>query len=155
MGLLGLLPPREMCQCGGAAGHEHGLVPETPQKRSLHPYVDFPGVACLNVTQSSDIAQVLRAKFEDLPQRALQSDTDQQILVKIRFAGVVKLKSILLHSQAEDSAPAEMQAFVNMPELDFSSAGAKPASQSWSLVSPSSITADPIEYPAKYARHQG
>lgn len=67
-----------------------------------------------------------------------------------RFTGIVKLKSILLDCFADSSAPSEMRAFINIPDLDFSSAEAKTPTQIWTLVAPDSVTKDPIEYPTKY-----
>lgn len=60
------------------------------------------------------------------------------------------MKSILLDCFADNSAPSEMRAFINMPDIDFSSVESKTSAQSWTLVSPTSITKDPIEYPTKY-----
>jgi hypothetical protein len=43
-----------------------------------------------------------------------------------------------------------MRAFLNMPEIDFSSADTRTPTQNWILVPPASLTKDPVEYPAKY-----
>lgn len=67
-----------------------------------------------------------------------------------RFTGIVKLKSILLDCFGDSSAPSEMRAFINMPDIDFSSAESRAPTQNWILVSPTSLTKDPVEYPTKY-----
>lgn len=157
-----------MCKCGGATSHEHGLVPETVQKKSLHPYIDFNGVTCLNAkkTHLADLPKILRATFYPALNVVLESDTDQQLLLKIRyyqqglyaflctimdsFSGLVKVKGIIIYSEADFTSPSEMKAFTNSPDLDFVSAESRPATQTWQLVAPSSITAEPIEYATKY-----
>lgn len=81
-----------MCRCGGANDHEHGLAPEVVQKRSLHSYVDFSGSTCLNVKKSSALRSCLREKFEtDSEIVVLESDADQQLLIKIPYNNVSSL----------------------------------------------------------------
>lgn len=73
-----------MCRCGGATDHEHGLAPEVVQKRSLFPYVDFVATTCLNVKRMVALSSCLREKFETSSEViSLESDADQQLLVKI------------------------------------------------------------------------
>jgi len=62
----------------------------------------------------------------------------------------MKIKSISIHSPADGSSPAELRAFANQPDLDFSSIEKKTPTQQWDLVEPSVIQHDvPIEYPVK------
>lgn len=63
---------------------------------------------------------------------------------------MMKIKSILIHSPADSSAPAELRAYINQPDLDFSSIESKPVTQQWNLVAPFSILLEePLEYSVK------
>jgi hypothetical protein len=63
---------------------------------------------------------------------------------------MMKIKSISIHSAADGSAPAELRAYINQPELEFSSIESKPVTQQWALVSPASIKSDePLDYATK------
>ena len=79
-----------MCRCGGANDHEHGLAPEVVQKRSLYPYIDFSGTTCLNVKRSSALRSCIREKFDiDSENIYLESDADQQLLIKITYSSII------------------------------------------------------------------
>ena len=69
-----------MCQCQGATEHQHGLG---NIQTSLHPYIDFANAICLNAVNSTKINHVLRPRFSDPQAAEIQSDLDDQLLVKI------------------------------------------------------------------------
>lgn len=143
-------PSRKMCQCGGGADHQHGAVAETPVVRSLHPYIDLETIKCLNAKKPTNVESVFRGTFQAPTSAWLESDTDAQIILKIAFQGLMKIKSISLHCCTDNSAPAELSVFINQPDLDFSSIEGKTPTQSWPLVSPASQSGtEPIEYPTK------
>lgn len=77
-----------MCRCGGAGDHEHGIAKEIIQIHSLFDHVDFEKSHCLNIRKSGDLRQVFREKFEDssVKEAFLESDADQQIIIKIQYA---------------------------------------------------------------------
>lgn len=86
-----------MCQCGGAALHQHGSVAETPILVCLNPYIDLKSVSCLNIRKPANIEFVFRTKFnEAIGNRApLRSDTDPQMIIKIPYNSIFKLNMIL------------------------------------------------------------
>lgn len=62
----------------------------------------------------------------------------------------MKIKSISIHSAADYNAPAELRAFINQPDLEFSSIESKPSTQQWVLVAPASVKSnEPVEYATK------
>ncbi len=62
----------------------------------------------------------------------------------------MKIKSICIHTSEDSKAPKEMRAFVNMPDLDFSSIDKKTAAQQWHMVASSQMKpGQPIEYNTK------
>lgn len=62
----------------------------------------------------------------------------------------MKIKSLSIHCHNDESGPAEMRAFINKPDLDFSSIDQHQPTQSWTMLPPDRIMADePIEYPTK------
>lgn len=74
-----------MCQCGGGAEHNHGLVKETPVIRSLHPYIDPNQIICLNAKKPTNVESVFRGNFADSSELCLESDTDPQLIIKIPY----------------------------------------------------------------------
>lgn len=64
-----------------------------------------------------------------------------------RFAGQVKLHSILLRSSLSNSAPRTLKVFINRDDIDFSAAGDLPPTQEFEL----SQTSDIQEVPVKRA----
>lgn len=139
-----------MCQCGRGADHQHGAVVETPVIRSLHPYIDLATIKCLNSKKPTNVESVFRASFQAPTTSWLESDTDAQIIIKILFEGLMKIKSICLHCPTDESAPSELLAFTNQPDLDFASIEGKTPTQKWDLVAPmSQNTTEPIDYPTK------
>lgn len=78
-----------MCNCGGAADHEHGLDEAASSLcSSLHAFIDMANSSVLNASRdSAPLAQVLRSRYHrtlaDGPGH-LASDTDPQLLVKIQ-----------------------------------------------------------------------
>lgn len=139
-----------MCQCGGGAEHQHGYVAETPILCSLHAYMDLEHIQLLNAKRPSPALQVIRETFQAASEAAIVSDADPQLLIKIPFTGLVKIKSILLHTASDSSSPAELRAFINQPDMDFGAAESKTPTQQWSMVQPASLASgEPIEYTTK------
>jgi len=98
----------------------------------------------------------------DDPQCYLESDSDDQILIRIPFNGVCRLKSILLKTGPGDLTPDSIVLFVNQdPPVDFSDdlearcaispTSGKKGGPSQTLES-IAVTKDVAEYPLRAAR---
>ncbi len=85
-GLFVTFPPVAMgCRCGGGAEHEHAVDPEAASAKSLHSFVDFAQSSVLNAQSSGGgLGEVLRAKYSGGGGQCLESDADQQLLLKIQ-----------------------------------------------------------------------
>ena len=68
-----------MCQCGGAAEHEHGLRPETVLVKSLHQYIDYPKIVALNALPVDDWIKIFTFAVDS----GIQSSLDPQIILQI------------------------------------------------------------------------
>ena len=51
--------------------------------------------------------------------RWMESDDDEQLLIRIPFTGSVKLKAFSLSSGGDDQGPRTMKAFINRDDIDF------------------------------------
>ena len=77
----------------------------------------------------------------------VESDADEQMIIRIPFTSTVKLKSILVKTLNDDSAPSNLKIFAN-EYLDFNDIENDPKpSQELELVQSS----DCIEYPLKFS----
>lgn len=80
-----------MCNCGGAAEHEHGLDEvKSALCAPLNAFIDMRASSVLNVTKdSAPLAHILRPRYlsqaESTEVGHLFSDTDPQLLVKLQY----------------------------------------------------------------------
>ncbi|XP_035759917.1 PITH domain-containing protein 1, partial [Egretta garzetta] len=78
----------------------------------------------------------------------VESDDDEELLFNIPFTGNVKLKGVIVMGEDDDTHPAEMRLFKNIPHMSFDDAAREP-DQMFSL------NRDPtgeLEYSTKIAR---
>ena len=82
-----------MCQCGGAAEHEHGVDEGALASNmcSLHQYIDMSKCQALNAQRGYELGHILRARFVDRKDAVLESDADQQLIVKIQYESVLSM----------------------------------------------------------------
>ena len=54
-------------------------------------------------------------------EQVLDSDADEQLIIRLPFTSTVRIKSICVIGSSADTAsnPAEMQAFINRDDVDF------------------------------------
>lgn len=123
-----------MCKCGGADEHNHQV---TEQSKNLVKFIDLPKCKILN----SKHPELLEKSLTD-PENSkyLQSDLDNEILVKVSFNSNIKLKAIAIKSNANS-----LKCFTNNENLSFSSCQTTTPQQSWSLVDIEGV----VEYPTK------
>jgi len=66
--------------------------------------------------------------------RSVESDADDQLIVRIPFTGSVKLRSILIKSGPGPQTPAKLSVFVNEDGLDFEDVASKTPAQEFEIV---------------------
>lgn len=84
--------------------------------------------------------------------RYLESDADDQLIIRIPFTGQVKLRSLLLKAGPTDQTPAALHLYPNLDNLDFEEAsqGTHPApAQKLESIA---VSRDVIEYPLRTAK---
>ena len=83
----------------------------------------------------------------------MESDTDEQLLIKIPFTQVVKLHSLLLQYQERDFAPSSIKLFVNRPNIGFDEASDESGTQNFpELDATDVLEGKPI--PVKFVKFQ-
>uniref|UniRef100_A0A8C5DMR8 PITH domain-containing protein 1 n=2 Tax=Gouania willdenowi TaxID=441366 RepID=A0A8C5DMR8_GOUWI len=132
--------------CGCAAEHEPA---ERGVEFSLYQRIDLDQMQCLNESRDGHG----RLVFKPYDQRKdrekfVESDADEELLFNIPFTGSVKLKGLIISGEDDESHPAEIRLYKNIPQMSFDDVGREPE-QAFRL------NRDPLaelEYPTKIAR---
>ncbi|ORZ19241.1 DUF1000-domain-containing protein [Lobosporangium transversale] len=116
--------------------HDHDELPDSGLvHESLYQKIDHDNVTCLNEAEPNSGKSVLKPWHEKMDDtKFVESDADEQLIFRIPFTGLVKLKSISLRTDPGESAPRKMKAFVNKDDLDFDNAESTVPTQEWDLV---------------------
>ncbi|KAI1300106.1 hypothetical protein EDD11_006304 [Mortierella claussenii] len=116
--------------------HDHDESPDSGLvHESLYQRIDHDNVTCLNEAEPNSGRSVLKPWHEKLDDtKFVESDADEQLIIRIPFTGLVKLKSISLRSEPGETAPRKMKAFINHDDLDFDNAESTVPTQEWDLV---------------------
>uniref|UniRef100_A0A3Q3JL20 PITH domain-containing protein 1 n=1 Tax=Monopterus albus TaxID=43700 RepID=A0A3Q3JL20_MONAL len=141
---------------GHGHGHGHGCGCEgehEPAERGLeyglYQRIDLEKVQCLNESRDGDGKLVFKPwdqRNERDKVSAVQSLSSGQLFCI--FTGSVKLKGIIISGEDDDSHPAEIRLYKNIPQMSFDDTGREPE-QAFRL------NRDPVaelEYPTKIAR---
>lgn len=117
-----------MCRCGGASEHQHLAAPAYVE-RTLHPYVDH-AQSTLNRDHDPALKRVVRESFH-VDQDFMLSSKEGIIFV-LRFVDAVRIKAVMLHGCAADTAPRRFSLIANpKAELDISTIDALKPSQAF------------------------
>lgn len=94
----------------------------------LSPFINKAGCECLNESDEHPLAHCLTSKGG-----YLESDCDEQLIIRIEFNQAIKLHSLRLQGPAE-KGPKTVKVFQNLPQtLDFDSADRNEATQTLDL----------------------
>ncbi|EIM91184.1 DUF1000-domain-containing protein [Stereum hirsutum FP-91666 SS1] len=98
--------------------HDHSSEATGPQD-NLFIHIDRSNVVALNTTGEGK--EVIKPWHERLDEGVyLESDADDQMIIRIPFTGSVKLRSILLKTGPGDQTPEKVALFANADAMDFS-----------------------------------
>jgi len=127
--------------------HDHSDDIEPALQTLLWKQIEFENITTLNETEPKSGAMIVEKTWPQRlnPEPLLQSDTDEQLLMFVPFAGTVKLHSILLRSSTDDTAPQTLKIFVNKEGLDFSAASEEKPTQELALSQTSDIQDIPVK----------
>jgi len=143
---------------GGAGGCDecdHDADPERGFEETLYPYIDLPQVTCLNEITDGAGRKCLRPWSDRAdPDRFVESDADEQLILFIPFTGNVKLKAIIVVTENNDTRPTVMKAFKNRDDIDFDLADSLTPTQTWQLVE-GPPGHDGLKYETRASQFQG
>ncbi|KAL9126259.1 MAG: hypothetical protein Q9217_004672 [Psora testacea] len=138
---------REQGGHGHDHGHDHADDAEPALQSLIWKQIDFDNIRCLNESETDAGRKVVEKTWQQRlePQPELLSDADEQLLLFLPFAGVLKLHSILIRSSESSSSPRTLKLYHNRDDLDFSTASDLSPTQSLHV----SQTNDVQELPVK------
>ncbi|ESK89291.1 thioredoxin trp26 family protein [Moniliophthora roreri MCA 2997] len=103
--------------------HDHDHDHEHEQggaQDNLYQHIDRQHVVALNASDNGKGPDVIKPWHERLgEEKFVESDADDQLILRIPFTGSVKLRSLLLKSGPTDQTPAKVLVFANENNLDF------------------------------------
>ncbi|KAK6535207.1 hypothetical protein TWF694_001676 [Orbilia ellipsospora] len=104
------------------AGHSHDDDVTPAIQSSLYNCIDFDAVSTLNESERNAGKKILRKTWDERlsTDPELESDSDQELLMFIPFAGIVKLHSLLIYAPPDGTSPRTLKIYVNRNDLDFS-----------------------------------
>ena len=108
--------------------HDHDCDASTCGNASLHAFVDVPAVTAFNAREDDAAPGVIRAweRRHDRTGRALVSEDDGELVIRIPFTTDVKLRGVMVLGGADGRAPREMRAFANRRDIDAMNASLRP-----------------------------
>jgi len=146
-------------------------LPVQGQKDFLYSKIDRDGVVALNEQEVGMGARIIKPWDQRLDESAyLETDADDQTIIRIPFSGVVKLRSLFLKAGPQGHTPDALYLFPNVENLDFadaeaavqqaagSSRGARGGSGGVGALVPAqqlesiAITREVVEYPLRPAK---
>ncbi|KIL67450.1 hypothetical protein M378DRAFT_73711 [Amanita muscaria Koide BX008] len=94
--------------------HNH----ELGSQDNLYPYIDRQNVVALNTSSpGSDIIKPWHQRLDESV--FLESDADDQIIIRVPFTGSVRLRAILLKSGPAEYTPSKVILYANELNADF------------------------------------
>jgi hypothetical protein len=101
--------------------HEHAHPDTGGPSDNVFGHIDRDNVIALN--SIGEGKQIIKPWDERLDERVyIESDADDQLIIRVPFTGSVKLRSLLLKSGPGEKTPAKVALFANIDNLDFSDA---------------------------------
>ncbi|KAG6373304.1 galactose-binding domain-like protein [Boletus reticuloceps] len=111
--------------------HDHDSGDLGPND-NLFPHIDRPHVVALNaVGPGASVIKPWHARMNE--QVYLESDADEQLIIRVPFTGSVKLRSLLLKAGPGDQTPQKIALFANEPSLDFDDVSDKSPAQEFEV----------------------
>ncbi|KAF5341980.1 hypothetical protein D9611_001682 [Ephemerocybe angulata] len=131
------------CDHHEGCGHDN-LGRELGPEDNLFSQIDRDNVVALNTNQSG--ADVIKPWADRLDQeKFIESDADDQIILRIPFTGSIRLRSLLIKAGPGDKTPSKISLYANQPNLDFEGVVDRPPSQEFEIAQSNEVG----EYPLK------
>lgn len=126
--------------------HDHGTSDLGPND-NLFPHIDRANVVALNATREGSVV-VKPWDQRDNEEVFLESDADDQLIIRIPFTGSVRLRSLLLKTGPGDQTPTKVALFSNQPSMDFNDVSDKAPVQEFDIPQDRNVA----EYAVKTAK---
>ena len=81
--------------------------------KDLLEHIDFTTLECLNEAPNHGAALALKQGYREQDELFLESDTDEQLLLNIRFHQRVRLHSIVIKAIEDAKAPKTVKLYTN------------------------------------------
>ncbi|OCH94886.1 DUF1000-domain-containing protein [Obba rivulosa] len=102
-------------------GHDHDLPEGLGPRDNLYARIDRANVVALNAAPPGTGAEVIKPWNERTDEETfLESDADDQLIIRVPFAGSVKLRALLLKAGPGGQTPAKVALYNNIENVDFS-----------------------------------
>jgi len=114
-------------------GHDHGVPEEQGHRDNLWARIDRDNVVVLNAEsgKGSDVIKTWDARLDE--EVYLESDADDQMIIRVPFTGSVKLRALLLKAGPGDQTPAKVALYSNVEHLDFSDIAERKPTQEFNV----------------------
>ncbi|TCD62899.1 hypothetical protein EIP91_006256 [Steccherinum ochraceum] len=115
-------------------GHDHGIPELQGHRDNLWSYIDRENTVVLNAEsgKGSDVIKTWDARLDE--EVFLESDADDQMIIRIPFTGSVKLRALLLKTGPTDQTPSKVALHSNVEHLDFSDIADRKPTQEFNVV---------------------
>jgi len=113
------MPHEHHTDCGHENhDHDHEPTSDLGAQDNLFPHIDRDNVAALNTSgNGSDVIKPWHARLDET--QFIESDADDQIILRIPFTGLVRLRALLLKAGPGGQTPSKISLFANTASLDF------------------------------------
>ncbi|KAK2463484.1 hypothetical protein APHAL10511_004570 [Amanita phalloides] len=142
--------PEHHDHCNHDHIHDHDIHGNDlgPQD-NLYTYIDHQNVVALNITGVHPASSIIKPWHQRTNEDVyIESDADDQIIIRIPFTGSVRLRAILLKTGPALHTPSKIFLFPNDMNLDFNDVTDKVPSQEVNVVQ----TREVGEYSIKTAK---
>ncbi|KAF8510938.1 DUF1000-domain-containing protein [Hysterangium stoloniferum] len=100
--------------------HDHDHLSSSDANDNLFAFIDQPNVRILNSVQEAKIIKPWDQRMDETI--FVESDADDQLIIRVPFTGSIKLRSILIKSGPGDQTPSRVALFPNQAQFDFEDA---------------------------------
>ncbi|KAH7106264.1 DUF1000-domain-containing protein [Auriculariales sp. MPI-PUGE-AT-0066] len=109
-------------------GHDHSHDDEHAPADNLFLRIAHSNIVALNSTCGQP------AKVGSDETISIESDADDQMILRVPFTGIVKLKSVLIKAGPGDQTPTRVALYANEEGIDFDDVATKQPTQEFELV---------------------
>ncbi|KAJ7457595.1 PITH domain-containing protein [Mycena galericulata] len=130
------MPHQHDAHCGHeSTDHDHDHDHDTTDlgpKDNLFSQIDRDNVVALNASGEGSV--IIKPWHERLDEdKYIESDADDQMIIRIPFTSSVKLRSLLLKTGPADQTPANVVLFSNEDSFDFQDVADKTPTQEFAV----------------------